>query len=154
MIKRRSYELTTYVSLLDGALDTGGDKFLDQWKLFLEDGDVSHLPLKNGSRPTEFVLAPLTDDEFVRVKQALGAIGDYAGTDRGPFARLLLADVWRELVARSLKVVRYLDGYELKIESNRMTAESIKGLYYPSLFEELGRRAMRVSDPDPSPGQG
>lgn len=145
MISKSLVGTVLHVWSQDGALDKSDpEQFGVAWAEFAKAGDVSKLPMRDGCRPSVFVLAPLTRKQFLRAYQHSGI------------------EQVNDIVAYGLREVRdvEVDGRPLELEreksevGQRATAATLDALFDPLLFGELSARILEISCIDPTRGQG
>lgn len=137
MISRTLTGHRAHVWSMDPSIDRDHADY--NWEEFLKDGEMKHLPVREGERLTVFRLAPLTRMQMMRVMEMDG------------MQRV------NEAVAFGL---RGADNYTVDGESvvlefkhqgdeRRVHEKSLNRVFDPMLFAELGSRILSISTLDP-----
>lgn len=168
MITRRVHRSVPHVWTRDPAIDRSDEeKVRTGFKSFLEDGELSHLPIRQGCRPTVFRVASLKRahlQEVGRMAQIeLSSLLARSGVTEG-IAGLAMYELNDLVVSRGVISVENLQDESGRPVSLQFTddgrggkvlaRETLEELSYVPLINELGLRILQLSMPDPTSGQG
>lgn len=134
-----------FVSTLDPAIDREHPDIESILAEYRKTGDVSKLPLREGSTPSVFEIAPLSRKQLTRV---LGIPGEK------------YIEQCSEAVACGLRAVTnfVVDGEPVTIETSTVSDEKrvkpavLDRLFDPLLFAELGTRILELNRLNPTSG--
>lgn len=129
-----------HICLEDPALDKSDKGF--SLEKFRADGDMAHMPCKDGQKPTVFHLKSLSMKRLQKLTSMRQLDGSFSTEQLG------------EAVTYGLKRVddMEVDGsrVELKLETvggeEKVTRESAEAIFSIALFAELGYRILEISD--------
>jgi hypothetical protein len=131
-----------YISVRDPALDLKHKDF--DLGLYIETRDKKHRPVLDGATPTVFHLRPLTLLQWEAVTSLPKHVQDKAAIQFS----LDRVDNYRAANGEMLRCVHVGEGDERRCDSDTM-----KALFAPDLFSELGTVIVRITSLDPLSGR-